>query len=414
MTIGNSLSVETNTFGSTLLGLELPRDARHPADLFSIATVEQYFEHDPGSYGYLFAQVFEPEVLREIALIEGLPYRAVAMLDHRTTAATVRLGACLDRVLTLPVIETINVASALVAVSRFEAAVPLLRQVAAATTEPRASFEVAMLAFMVSNRQGNGAGSARAFAVMRRAIATGSLPPERVLDACSQAVVWYLKRRELGDDDYRWFAETGTALAADGDRRHATSISSWYRALAMVPAARGDAATTRDYMNRARDAAEQSITTSPRAYEMHLMKTYLESSLKEHLYVDRSLDKAVEAGHALIALDPAWSPSYAELAEVFEHFGEAADAAYWYGQAIARGTPYLGHNLLAAARLHDGLSDHQSALRYYSTLLTISPNNPGVVAKGRELARRGGPSAVDAFEVCVESGVRRRGKSIAP
>lgn len=38
---------------------------------------------------------------------------------------------------------------------------------------------------------------------MRAAIQTGRVPPDRALDACAQAVVWYLKRKEPIEADYR-------------------------------------------------------------------------------------------------------------------------------------------------------------------------------------------------------------------
>jgi tetratricopeptide (TPR) repeat protein len=385
-----------NAFQETMLGLTF--SPLRESDLFSRACVEQYHAADLSRHGYRFAQVFEPNVLHEVALLEGIPYDSLAELRHRPSAATARLGELADGARDLSVVESINVAAALVSISRFGPAALILDQTEPRATTPHDAFEVAMLRFVVANRRGDGPATSRAFLAMRRAIESGPLPADRTLDACAQAVVWYMKRRDLPTADFLWYVAAGRELARRPRQVGTGSLSAWYRALAMVPAARGKAQLTRRYMEFTRAAAADSLSRQPRAYEAHFLKTYHESSLKEHMYVTRDADRAEEEGRALIALDPAWSPSYGELADAYAHFDRLADAAALYEKAVAIGPPYYGHHLLKAARARERLGDDTRALEHYQRLTDLVPGDETVLRHGLAVARRSGHSAVAHFQ----------------
>ncbi|MFF5712338.1 hypothetical protein [Streptomyces sp. 62] len=374
-----------NAFQETLLGIEY--GPRPDVDLFSQACVEQFQEFQTTAYGYDFAQVFEPNALTEVALLAGLDPTAVADLTHRPTPGTVSLAELTEHSADLPVVGLVNVASALISVSRFGLAERLLDQAAARSATARETFEVAMLELIVANRRDDGVGSPRAFARMRQAIETGGVPADRSLDGCSQAVVWYLKRKELPEESFRWYLRLGRELVARHSDMPTAAVSSWYRALAMSPAAEGDAVTTRQYMDNARRAAEETYAHTPRAYELHLLKTYHESSIKEHLYVTGDIDRAVESGRDLIALDPVWAPSYGELGEVLAKAGRAEAAARMYEKAAELGPPYYGHHLLQAARLREKAGDGERALGHYQSLTELAPDSEPLLEAGLVLAR---------------------------
>ncbi|HEX5534490.1 MAG TPA: hypothetical protein VFX33_12185 [Actinomycetales bacterium] len=376
-----------NAFQETMLGLEFNPRPDDQTDLFSRACVEQYQAADLSRLGYLFAQVFEPNVLVEVAVLADVPYETVADLTYRPTPSIIRLAELAANAADLSVIELINVAAALISVSRFEAASKLLESAVARAANPLETFEVWMLVFVVANRCDDRKGATRAFERMRAAIETGAVPPDRVVDACAQAVVWYMKRKEPLAADYEWYLATGQSIVDRRGRLDPGSISSWYRAVAMVPAAEGDAAKTREFMVYAREAAEQAIALRPRAYEKHFEKTYHESSLKEHMYVTRDFDKAEEAGRALIAMDTAWSPSYAELGEAYMFFGKPEQAVVMYDKAIQTGPPYYGYYLLEAARVCVKAGMNEQALGYYMALSHLVPENEGVLSAGLDLAR---------------------------
>ncbi|GAA2740236.1 MULTISPECIES: tetratricopeptide repeat protein [Kitasatospora] len=388
----------SNTFSETMLGLQYATTPDRPADLFSQACVEQYEQADPRFFGYLFAQVFEPNVLHEVALLEGVPYSSLRELGHRPTPAMARLAESAGNAADLPVVGLVNVAAALISVSRFDLAVDLLGQAERRAGEPRERFEIAMLEFIVANRRDDGTGSPRAFLGMRRAIETGAVPADRAIDACTQAVVWFMKRRELPEAEFAWYLETGKALAAAPAALDPASLSSWYRGLAMVPAAEGSVAETRRYMRYAQEAADETYSRRPRAYELHFMKTYHESTMKEHMYLTGDRDGAEEAGHALIALDPVWSVSHGELAEAYVRFGRIREAAESYERAVAAGPPYVGHHLLHAARCHEKLGNRDRALEHYLALSELARDDESVLRAGLDLAQDGPATSRTHFE----------------
>lgn len=379
-----------NTFQQTLLGLTFNDPYDNPGDLFSQACVEQYLSADFSQFGFRFSQVFEPDVLREVSVLEGIPYSSVTNLSWRGTTPISDLAYALEHMSELSVVELVNVAAAFISVSRFAAASRVLKQASLRSTSARERFEIAMLQFVIFNRLDDATLIQRSFVGMRQAIESDLIPDDRILDACSQAVVWYIKRKALEEQDFNWYLARGRALLDNQAGVKAAGVSSWYRALAMVPAAKGDTAATRQYMASARDAAESAISEQPGAYEMHLRKTYYESSLKEHMYVTKNFSRAEESGRALIALDPLWSPSYGELAEAFSFFKHPAEAVLLYEQAIILGPPYVAHHRIAAAKCHYQLGNTARALEHYKQLAELAPDNIRIMAEGRDLAEEAG------------------------
>jgi tetratricopeptide (TPR) repeat protein len=275
----------------------------------------------------------------------------------------------------------------MISISRFDLAEPLIVQARAAETTARDRFEVAMLEFVVANRRYDGCGSAAAFARMRAAIEAGTLPSDRVLDACAQAVVWFLKRRELSEGDFHWFLETGRAYGQRPQEVPTAALSSWFRAIAMMPAMQGDKVSTRQLMRQAGEAALQSIAGDDQPFLRHLLKTFYESSLKEHIYVSRDLRAADEVGRKLIGLDPVWGPSYAELAKAHELFGDLATAARLYEKAVGFGPPYQGLHRLAAATCRERMGEPEAALAHLLALVALAPS-PTVLKRAAALADR--------------------------
>jgi tetratricopeptide (TPR) repeat protein len=373
MTKGDFAALSGNTFQQTMVGLEFASRPDDQVDLFSRACVEQYRDCDLTRFGYLFAQVFEPNVLVEVALHEGVPHEQLADLSHRPTGNSAHLADLAANAADLSVVETVNVAAALISISRFEAATMVLANAFAKATGPLEHFEAWMLAFVVANRCDDADRTAQSFSRMREAMETGGVPADRGLDACAQAVVWYMKRKDLTESDFQWYLATGRRLAQRAGADPAP-LSSWYRALAMVPAAEGDAKQTREYMVRARDAARDTLARRPRAFERHLLKTYLESSLKEFMYVTPDLDRAEESCRALIELDPVWAPSYGEAAEAYLRFGKPDLAAAMYDKAVAAGP-------------HEKCGNTEQALAHYEALSRLVPDNAAVLTAGLDLAR---------------------------
>lgn len=367
-------------------------------DIFSRSCVEAFDACDWSRLGYSFTQLFEPAVLREISLLEAVPHSTLARLENPETDSTIRLTEMLHDLSVWSVVELVNLASALVSVSRFDLARRPIATAAARRVTSREAFEIAWLEFLVSNRCDDGAGSPVAFEKMREAVVEQCVPSSRILDACTQAVVWYIKRREVSTAEFKHWAALGTRLAGSAGQVDAGALSSWYRGVAMIPAAKGNADATRRYMEQARREAQVAIAENTHPAALNALKTYYESALKEYLYVRRDIAAAEEVADALIELDPSWSISYGEIAEVFLRSGRAEQAAEKYEQAAAAGPPYVAHHLFKAASIREKAGDLGRALAHYETLAGLTPKSARVLSSGLKLARRMSHPSVVAFE----------------
>ena len=372
-------------FEETMLGLEYD-PARPAVDLFSGACVEMFEHRNPRSYDYPLAQVFEPAVLAEVAMLAGRSANAVTTLEYAPTGRVRHLREQIDVAGALPLAEAANLAGALISISRFALAQRVLDAAPSARLDARGRFELAMLRFIISNRCSGGHESAHWFAQMRATIEGGAIPNERILDACTQAVVWYLKRKELSKDDFAWFARRGNELVTGRHDLSDSSLSSWYRGVAMVPAGLRHAASTRALMEKAKETAEHVLSRSGTIYDRHLLKTYYESSIKEYLYVNRDPAKAEKSAQLLIELDPLWSASWGEFGEMLVVFGRPAEAASAFDTAAELGPPYLRYHLESAGDLYHRLGDHEQAARRYYALSLFGDAPTNILERGMELS----------------------------
>lgn len=394
------VGLSPNAFHQTMVHLAYEAE---DVDLFSRACVEQYDERPTDAYGYLFAQVFEPLVLNEIATLEGCRRTALEGLETGSGARIERLRANIGASSTKPPVQAVNIAAALTSISRFRVAEKVLLSIDRRKCGGRDLFEISMLEFVINNRLANIGGVQDAFAQMRRVIEIAKLPADRVIDAAAQAVVWHMKSTLIDKATFNWFLALGKSLVSGGAAVEAGSQSSWYRAIAMIPASRGDKVGTRELMLRARQTAEETLNKRPRAYEMHFLKTYHESALREHMYLTGDKDAAVAEADALIAVDPFWSPSHGEKAEVHQKFGDFQQAALCFERAGLLGPPYVGHHLFCAAQAWERAGAPEKALPIYEDLLGLEEQNPSVVVAGVSLTRRLGDNTGGLFRVALSA-----------
>jgi tetratricopeptide (TPR) repeat protein len=385
-----------NSFQEAILGLSYSDDL--VADIFSRGCVDSYRECDRQSLGYAFTQIFEPDVLAEVCLLQGLSYESVATVRHQPTPEIRGLASWIGNAGGLCTIELINLASALVSISRFDVAQRVMKLAADRSSTSRERFEIAWLQFLVSNRCNDGRRSSESFHVMQVEAEAGTIPDARVLDMCTQAVVWYLKRKEVSRDLFAWAVKRGNSVTRNANALDPATVSAWYRGIAMLPAARRDSSMTRRCMEIAHNAAETSLQHSSHAASANALKTYHESTLKEHLYVTRDADRAEAAGQALIELDPMWSPSYGELAEVYEAFGRMNLAAEMYERAANLGPPYVRHHLFRAGKCRATINEYDRAADHYSVLLGLAPLNHHVRKAGAAVAIRASQGPRSRFE----------------
>ncbi len=355
-------------------------------DLFSQASIQEFRTHPLDQRGYRFTQVFEPFVLREIARMENLPLHDLENFKVGDGEVVNQIRDLLANWDQLTVIQALNLASILIGFSRFERSKKLLSDLKGKITQPRDEFEYVSLWFIIHNRLGNTQEMGEDLLAMRRLIEVGGIPPERALDAAVQAVVWYFKEKVISESAYSWFEALGTRICATESSVRDTSQSSWYRAIAMAPAANNDPQKTQQYMDLAREKAEGAINDLKSPYEAHLLKTYYESTIKQHMYLTRDLELAEASARALIKLDPVWSPSYGALAQVERHFGKPHLAAKLFLKAAEIGAPYVGHHYFDAAQAFEKAEDYQHAMEIYEMLFDAFSEEHSVIVAGYKLS----------------------------
>jgi tetratricopeptide (TPR) repeat protein len=362
-----------NAFHNSVLNFE--KSEEHVLDLFSKALFHSSDNMDWKSLKFQFTQVFEPGVLWECAALEGLDIEDICTLAYQPSSRMRALADIYSRHKDLDFAELVNLSALLISICRFDLASEMAAQANAKCETPEQRFELHWTNFLISNRVNDGSDSIVAFAGMLDAVESGSIPIGRVLDACTQGIVWYLKRKEISEKQYGWCVETGNKIVSGCRGLAATSTSAWYRGYAMVPAAARDAKLTRVMMERAFDSATLGTGMNGQVADQNLLKTYYESALKEYTYVAPDLAKVEATGQSLLQIDPHWSPSYGEIADSYLKFGELEKAAALYEKAVEMGPPYVGHHLLALARCNLKIGRKREASGNYRDLLRISPGN---------------------------------------
>jgi len=327
------------------------------------------------------SQIFESEVLYEAKRVADLGTLPSALEEFvpvfpgetpLDVASAVAAGGLTG------IRAQIAAAGLFVSLSRFRAAATALQPIGA-DAPVREQFERLWLEFIISNRNDAGRESDRIISTMLNLAKTEAhVPDSRLLDVCSQGIVWFLKRREVSGATVHSLLEVGRRLVSGPLRSDWAGTSAWYRAVAMVPAQSGDGIRTRQYMDQARDSAERAMSRDPSPTNANLLKTYLESTMKEAMYITRDIGRFREAASQLIALDPTWSVSHAEAAEGLEVFGLFEEARQAYADAVDMGVPYVWRNAFELLRLSASLGDWDGANQALSRLVRDNAPHPAL------------------------------------
>lgn len=396
-------SFSQNAFSDVMLSFETSNKRTETKSIFTDAFSKACGEINDASPAFPMGQVFEAGVLREICHLTGSDYSSCVTLAVARTATSEMVSAT---IIGPNILRTVNrrlqIAGLLITVSRFELAKMVLRETAHLDLSPLQRYEREILQFTISNRYDGGAGSNDCFVALQSIIKVG-IPATKIVEAAALAVVWHLKTGEISVDLSDWFIRAAEQVILERTHLSAEASSSWYRAYAMVPAAKQDRAATRAAMESAKHFANEAIRERGPEYATNYLKTYYESSIKEHLYVSRDLDQAIEAGKMLVDLDPMWSESWAELGEVYRKAGKHNDAEQCYQKAVTLGAPYfLMHSYQHSCSLLSlGLVD--DALRAMARLVEVDPSNSSAVVMGYKYSRQHNSPLQPFFVRCLDA-----------
>ncbi|RON79779.1 lipopolysaccharide assembly protein LapB [Pseudomonas fluorescens] len=380
-------SFRENSFYKMMTGVALPDALDKSESILNRACSWSYTTANFDESGYRYVQIFEPGVLSEVKAIKQ------SMKQDSNTAALERSGvghiATLDwlkeNLQHASSIQRLNLATAYASFCRVSEAANVIEtlQDMPRTSDGDLQFEYLMLKFVVSNRLQDRA-SVRI--VMQQLLAmanSGKMTPVQIIEVSSQTTVWFHKTGEIEKDVYEWFFKKSNDIVRNPKSQIPDGIkSSWYRAVAMIPAEKGNLDATRELMGRAKDYARKANAEITNPYLLNELKTYYESSVKEHLYVSKDFEKAEAAGLALLKLDPAWSPNWAEVAQVYMELKHYDMARQLLNKAIQLGPPYVlyFHYLLAECECQSG--DIDGGLQRYRNIVEVDGSNRSSALSG--------------------------------
>lgn len=398
--VANNVSsrFQENAFSDVLLDFSVSAQNSSTENIFTKAFCQALAEINDESPTFPMGQVFEKGVLKEISFLTSRSYTDVVArcFPLQKTQPEQLIAGEISSTQGSENSE-IQHAGALINVSRFELAKTKIAKVRQRKLSPIQSYETQILRFIISNRFEGGLNSNDIFANLRTIVKSQSIPATKVVEAAALAVVWHLKTGEIRNDLAEWFTATAKTLLDRDPGVSPEARSSWYRAYAMVPAATKDISATRDAMESAKRFAYEAIQARGPAYAANYLKTYYESSIKEHLYVSGDIDQALDAACKLVELDPEWSESWAELGEVYEKRGEIEAAEKAYARAMSLGAPYYLVHVYQHACCLLQIDQVEEGLASMVDLSELDPTNRSAVVVGFKYAQKHNSRHKDFF-----------------
>ncbi|MBD8706066.1 hypothetical protein IFT47_05405 [Pseudomonas sp. CFBP 13711] len=365
---------------------------------------EQNFDEVP----YRVPQLLEPSTLFEVAQRHSIGIDELEYFSYPMDGPVAKVKWLADMLDWAPPVQMLSLAQCLAASCRYRFANEVLAKVPYERLFPDQRLTYHLTRFAIQNRLEITSSHQEDFTALRALIQSNQTAPARVLDVCSQAIVWKLKGNAINDELNRWFIDTGEAaakqIASSYEPVDLVSLSSFYRGLAMVPAAKGDISATRQYMLLAENYAEAVINSekgrSIPAREAR--KTVYESKLKEMLYVARDVENAREVAEELIHFDPHWSISYHEAAEVEMKDGQWQRASQRFQEAYDIGFPRRTYSQYMIGACNQQLGKFDLALDAFKNTLLLDATNISAGISGYGVARAHLPEHMSFFKSYID------------
>ncbi|MDR6676244.1 tetratricopeptide repeat protein [Pseudomonas oryzihabitans] len=366
---------------------------------------EQNFDEVP----YRVPQLLEPSALREVAQRYSIKASDLEFFCYPTAGPMAKVKWLADMLEWAPPVQRLSLAQCLAASCRYRFANQVLAKIPYDSLFPDQRITYHLTRFAIQNRLEITESHQEDFSALKILLQSYQLPSAKVLDVCSQAIVWKLKGNAIGDDLNKWFIETGEAaarqIAKSREPADLVSLSSFYRGFSMLPAARGDVLATRKYMLLAENYAEMVIGGDKRESipAREARKTVYESKLKEMLYIARDVEKARCVAKELINFDPHWSISYHEAAEVEMEDGEWQRALRLFQQAYDIGFPRHTYSQYMIGACDQQLGNFDKALASFEKTLLLDSTNISAGIAGYNVARQHLPECTSFFKSYIDT-----------
>lgn len=365
---------------------------------------EQNFDEVP----YRVPQLLEPSVLVEVAQHHGVGVDELEFFAYPLQGPVAKLKWLADMLEWAPPVQKLSLAQCLAGSCRYRFAAQVLARIPYEALHPDQRVTYHLTRFAIDNRLERPTSHQEDFKALKAILQNHRHPLARVLDVCSQAIVWKIKGNAIDDGLNQWFIEAGEAaakqLAGSQVPADMVSLSSFYRGLAMVPAAQGDTQATRQHMLMA-EAFADAVLDSEKGDGIaarEARKTVYESKLKEMLYVARDVECARQVAEELVAYDPGWSISYHEAGEVEVADRQWQRALQRFSQALEVGFPRVTYSQYMVGACHQQLGNFDQALQAFEKTLQLDPTNISAGVAGFKVARQYQPETTAVFQHYLE------------
>jgi tetratricopeptide (TPR) repeat protein len=364
--------------------------------------------HNFDQIPYYQSQLLEPSVLIEVANEVNISLDKIKNINYESDGPMKKIQWLYNEVKYATDVQKLNLACSLAAIARYELAKKIVEEIDINKLHFYEKLVYYLQKFYIMNRLNPNTPSDVEFSACKRLIDDFNLPNNFVLSVCSQAIVWKIKTNCIKDDLFEWFVKKGLDIVknmeSDQDFKNNIAVSSFYRAYSMIPYSKGNIADTRSNMQKAYDYAYKAIPKNElhEIIKVDALKTVHESELKEHLYLTKDYEKALKVGMDLIELDPNWTISYQESAEVYLAMNQYENALKMYQKALTLGFPRKTFSQYMIGYCNHGLNREDEAIDAYKKTLVLDPTNLSAGISGYNLTAKNGHPDKELFKSKLE------------
>lgn len=366
-------------FLSAVLSLQ---DNAYHSTIWSKIIHHVVFSQNFDDLPYYLSQTMEPSIIHEISYVSKFPVEQIQSLSYPLEGPMKKIHWLYQNREYATPIQKLNLAYCLSSIANYHLATEILHAIPTEKLLPVQRIYFYFLSFILVNREGTSDSCDQEFTAMLDIIEKNpKIPWTVMLAVAAQSIVWHLKGGYVGEDLFNKFVSNAIniieQLSSSLSFQENFILSVFYRAYAMIPAGKGNVAETRCLMEKAYQYANQldPKTKLQELMKLDAIKTVLESTLKEYLYVAKDLEMAEQTGLKLIELDPNWSISYHELAEVYLQSNNLEKALIMYKKAREIGLPRITISEYMVGSCLVGLDRLEESIPHFIKTLEIDPSN---------------------------------------
>ncbi|KYG37539.1 hypothetical protein AZF08_23270 [Bacillus gaemokensis] len=372
-----------NAFLSAIIHL---KETDENSNIWSKTVCRSFKFHALDDPSYTLGQILEPSILFEVSEVTKIPIEKLVKLDYVSEGPIQRIQNRLSVINELSPLEKLNLAHNLLSISRYEYTSHILQLINPEQFSVQEKLRYYYLRFLLKNRLDEMSYELE-FNKMKELLEGNNFPETIRLKIATQAIVWELKQKRIGNELFQWYIDQGISsrrkIKEGNNFSEHIAVSSFHRAFAMIPAEKKEENETREEMQKALYYANLAQATNDleECRKLDAIKTCYESELKEHLYLSKNHNQAERAGYDLIATDPNWSISYHEMAEFYLKMNKPEKALSMFEKAKEIGLPrvtfthfMLGYCLNLVGRKEESLNEFLQTLKLDSTNISAGIN----------------------------------------